>query len=66
LEGFVKWFSNKKGYGFLTSDDGKDYFCHYKSILSDDDYKALEEDQRVEFDIVESPKGEAAINVRLV
>jgi CspA family cold shock protein len=62
-KGKVKWFSNQKGYGFITTEEGKDIFVHYSAILSEG-YKKLEEGQEVEFDIVSSPKGEQASNVK--
>ncbi len=61
-QGTVKWFSNQKGYGFITQDDGKDIFVHYSAIQGDG-FKTLEEGQRVEFEITQGPKGEQATNV---
>ena len=61
-KGKVKWFSNQKGYGFITSEDGKDVFVHYSAITGDG-YKTLEEGQAVEFEITQGPKGEQATNV---
>ena len=60
--GTVKWFSDQKGYGFITTEDGKDIFVHYSAIKGDG-YKTLEEGQAVEFDITQGPKGEQATNV---
>jgi len=60
--GTVKWFSNEKGYGFITPVDGKDVFVHH-SVISGDGYKSLDEGQKVEFDITQGPKGEQAVNV---
>ncbi|OGX46096.1 MAG: cold-shock protein [Omnitrophica WOR_2 bacterium RIFCSPLOWO2_12_FULL_51_8] len=60
--GKVKWFSNQKGYGFITSSDGKDVFVHYSAIKGDG-YKTLEEGQEVEFEITQGPKGEQATDV---
>ena len=61
-KGTVKWFNNRKGYGFIALEDGKDIFVHHSAIKADG-YRSLEEGQSVEFDIVQSPKGEQAANV---
>lgn len=60
--GTVKWFSNAKGYGFITRDMGEDVFVHY-SAVSGDGFRTLEEGQRVEFDIEQTEKGLQATNV---
>ena len=60
--GNVKWFNAEKGYGFITSDEGKDIFVHYSSIQSDG-FRTLEEGQAVNFDVVESDRGQQAANV---
>ena len=61
-KGTVKWFSNQKGYGFITTDTGKDVFVHHTGIKGDG-FKTLNDGQAVEFDIVQGPKGEQATNV---
>lgn len=61
-KGKVKWFSNQKGYGFVTSEDGKDIFVHYSAIQGDG-YKTLAEGQEVEFEVEKGPKGEQATKV---
>jgi CspA family cold shock protein len=61
--GSVKWFDDQKGYGFITLDDGsKDCFVHH-SAISGDGFKSLTEGERVQFDVVQGPKGPAAENV---
>jgi len=61
-QGVVKWFSNQKGYGFITQDDGKDIFVHYTAV-KEEGFKTLEEGQRVEYEVTQGPKGEQATNV---
>jgi CspA family cold shock protein len=60
--GKVKWFSNQKGYGFITPESGKDVFVHFSAIQGDG-YKSLQEGQDVEFEIEKGPKGEQAVKV---
>jgi len=60
--GTVKWFNESKGFGFLSCEDGIDYFCHHSNI-SGDGFKTLSEGEKVTFDIEESDKGPRAINV---
>jgi CspA family cold shock protein len=64
-QGTVKWFSNEKGFGFISRDDGDDVFVHFSGIAGDG-YKSLAEGQAVEFDITDGPKGPQAANVRPV
>jgi CspA family cold shock protein len=64
--GIVKWFNGAKGYGFLgRADGGKDVFVHFSAIEMDG-YKELKENQQVEFEVVDGPKGKQAANVRPV
>ena len=58
----MKWFSNEKGYGFISGSDGEDVFVHFSAIQGDG-YKTLNEGEAVEFEISQGPKGEQAINV---
>ncbi len=62
IDGTVKWFNPRKGYGFIATPDGRDIFVHYSSI-SGDGYKTLAEGDSVIFDIVEGDKGLRAENV---
>ena len=61
--GTVKWFSPEKGFGFITQQDGPDVFVHFSAIAGEG-YKNLEENQKVEFDVSQGPKGPQASNVR--
>ncbi len=63
--GKVKWFNERRGFGFIERSDGDDLFVHYSAIKAEG-FKTLEEGQEVEFDIIEGPKGLQASNVTLV
>lgn len=62
MTGKVKWFNAEKGYGFIEREDGGDVFVHFSAIQGEG-FKALEEGQAVEFDVVEGNRGEQAANV---
>jgi CspA family cold shock protein len=61
-KGKVKWFNADKGFGFITGNDGKDVFVHFKSIIGDG-YRSLEDGQEVEYEVEETDKGLQARNV---
>lgn len=61
-KGRVKWFDEKKGFGFIEREDGNDVFVHFRAISSDG-FKTLAEGQEVEFDVEEGQKGPQASNV---
>ncbi|MEW6716245.1 MAG: cold-shock protein [Chloroflexota bacterium] len=61
-QGTVKWFNNSKGYGFIERDAGGDVFVHFNAIVSEG-FKTLDEGQRVEFNVTQSPKGLQAQDV---
>ncbi|MDR2734963.1 MAG: cold-shock protein [Spirochaetota bacterium] len=62
-KGTVKWFNEKKGFGFICDESNKDVFVHYTKILGDG-FKNLREGEPVEYDIEQGPKGPTAVNVR--
>ncbi len=64
-QGTVKWFNGEKGFGFIAQNDGPDVFVHFSEIQGEG-YKNLEENQRVEFDVTQGPKGPQATGVRPV
>ncbi len=64
-KGRVKWFNEKKGYGFISRDDGNDVFVHFSAIKKDG-FKSLNEGDVVEFEIADGPKGPQATNVVVV
>jgi CspA family cold shock protein len=66
--GTVKWFNGGKGYGFIEREGGEDVFVHYSAIQPDQygSFRSLDEGQRVEFSVEQSPKGPKAVNVKPV
>ena len=65
VEGTVKWFNATKGFGFIEQDGGSDVFVHFSAIKADG-FKTLDEGARVQFEIVEGPKGPASANVEQI
>ena len=65
MKGKVKWFNKNKGYGFIITDDNKEYFVHWKSIVTNSprELKVLEQDELVTFDLMETDKGIQAIYI---
>lgn len=64
-KGTIKWFNEKKGFGFISKEDGSDVFVHYTGIIGNG-FRTLREGQRVEFDIESSDKGPRAVAVRAI
>ena len=62
MTGTVKWFNGKKGYGFITGDEGGDYFVHFSGI-NVNGFKTLEEGQKVSFEVEQGQKGPQAVDV---
>ena len=64
-EGQVKWFNEKKGFGFIQQEGGKDLFVHFSAIQGEG-FKTLTEGQKVRFEVEDSPKGPKAKNVQII
>ncbi|CDE44665.1 cold-shock DNA-binding domain protein [Clostridium sp. CAG:411] len=62
MKGTVKWFNAKKGFGFISDEEGKDVFVHF-SALNMDGFKVLDDGDSVEFDVIDGEKGPQAANV---
>jgi len=62
IKGTVKWFNERKGFGFLSRDEGDDVFVHYSNIQGSG-FKSLAEGQPVQFEVEDGPKGPTAVNV---
>jgi CspA family cold shock protein len=65
IQGTVKWFNGDKGYGFITREGGADVFVHHSAILAEG-YRNLDEGQKVEFEVVQGPKGLQAASVTIL
>jgi CspA family cold shock protein len=63
--GSVKWFDSSKGYGFITTDGGRDIFVHYSAITTEG-FKTLQDGQKVEFSVIENDKGPQAQDVKAI
>ena len=64
-QGTVKWFNAKKGFGFISDEDGNDVFVHFSGIVADG-YKSLEDGQKVQFEVVDGEKGPQATEVSVI
>lgn len=67
MKGTVKWFDARKGFGFITGEDGQDYFVHYSSIVQENGFKKLRQNEQVEFEAGQDENGRSvARNVSVV
>lgn len=65
MQGTVKWFNSKKGYGFIQAEEGSDVFVHFSAIESDG-FKTLNEGDKVSFEVVDGNRGPQASNVKVI
>ena len=65
IQGKVKWFNDQKGFGFISSSDGQDYFVHHTGIISEG-FKTLAEGEEVQFNVEESEKSPRAVEVSVI
>jgi len=65
LKGTVKWFNDDKGFGFISAEDGNDYFAHFSQIKKEG-FKTLQEGEEVTFEITQGDKGPQASNIETV
>ena len=65
MNGRVKWFDDKRGYGFITSDEGSDTYVHFTAIVSDG-YRTLKHNWRVEYDVITTPEGREEARIVVV
>ena len=64
--GTVKWFNDKKGFGFISRESGDDLFVHFNEIANEGGFKTLKENAKVEFEVIKTEKGEAASKVTTI
>lgn len=64
VKGTVKWFNAVKGFGFISTEEHGDVFVHYTALEDNGEYRTLDENQEVEFEVVEGEKGPQAANVK--
>jgi len=64
MNGTVKWFNDKKRFGFITGEDKQDYFFHHSDILTEDEFRSLDQNDLVSFDVEQNVRGKKAIKVR--
>jgi CspA family cold shock protein len=64
-QGTVKWFNGKKGYGFISDEEGNDVFVHFSGIVMDG-FKSLDEGQKVQFEVTDGEKGPQATDVTVI